>query len=245
MRLANKVAIITGASRGIGAEIARQFAKAGAKVVVNFRGSEDKARQVVQSIQSGGGDAIAVQGDVVSADDISSLVESTVQHFGGLDILVNNAGWARLQRLEDIAPDDLDRQLSINIKGLILGTQAAARVMRRKGRVINISSIAAKGGPGGSVYSATKAAGNALTKSYAAELGPRGITVNAIAPAAVETDLYYDVGLDKNHDNSLAATPLGWIGTVEDVAKAALFFASEDAAWITGEILQVSGGKAM
>jgi len=245
MRLVEKVAIITGASRGIGAEIARQFAKAGANVVVNYCGSEDKARDVVQAIQLRGGEAIAVQGDVASPDDMSNLVETAVQHFGGLDILVNNAGWARLQRLEEIVPDDLDRQLSINIKGLVLGTQAATRVMRENGRVINISSIAAKGGAGGSIYSATKAATNTLTKSYAAELGPRGITVNAIAPAAIETDLYYEVGLDKNHDNSLASTPLGWIGTAEDVAKAALFFASEDAAWITGEILQVSGGKAM
>jgi len=159
--------------------------------------------------------------------------------------LVNNAGWAKLQPLEEIELAAIDAQLATNVTGLILTTQAAAAAMEDGGRVINISSIAAKGGAGGSVYSATKAAANTLTKCFAAELGPRGITVNAVAPAAIETDLYFEVGLNENHENSLASTPLGRIGDVDDVARAALFFASEDAAWITGEILHVSGGKAM
>lgn len=245
MKLAGKVAVITGGSRGIGAAIARCFAAHDAKVVVNYQSNRAAADAVVSDILKHGGDAIAVAADVSLTSDVNSLMAEAQSAFGALDILVNNAGWAKLQRLEQIDGDAIDAQLATNIKGVILTTQAAAAVMRNGGRVINVSSIAAKGGAGGSVYSATKAAANALTKCYAAELGPRQITVNAIAPAAVETDLYFEVGLDQNHEASLAATPLGRIGDVNDVARAALFFASDDAAWITGEILQVSGGKAM
>lgn len=245
MRLKGKTAIVTGASRGIGEAIARRFAKEGANVVVNYRRAKDKADAVVSDILEQGGQALAVQADVCDVGAIQQMVNRTISSFGGLDILVNNAGWAKLQPLEDITPELIDSQLNINIKGIILTTQAVCKHINDKGRIINISSIAAKGGACTSVYSATKAAANALTKSYAAELGPRGITVNALAPAAVETDLYFEVGLDKNHDNSLASTPLGYIGDVHDVANAALFFASDEASWITGEILQVSGGKAM
>lgn len=245
MKLAGKVAVITGASRGVGAAIAKCFAANGASVVVNYRSNQEAANAVVSEISERGGDAIAVAGDVSNTLDMGALVDTALRTFGRMDILVNNAGWAKLQPLDQIEPEAIDAQLATNNAGLILTTQAAARVMQSNGRVINISSIAAKGGAGGSVYSGTKAAVNTLTKCYAAELGPRGITVNAIAPAAIETDLYFEVGLDQNQEKSLAATPLGRIGDVDDVARAALFFASDDAAWITGEILQVSGGKAM
>jgi len=245
MRLTGKVAVITGASRGIGAAIAKQFASEGARIVVNYRSNRIAADEVVQAIRDNGGHAISVRADVSSQSDVIELVEAAVHAFGRIDILVNNAGWAKLQSLEELDVSAIDQQLAINVKGLILATQAVAKKMTDGGRVINISSIAAKGTPGGSVYSATKAAANALTKSHAFELGQRGITVNAVAPAAVETDLYFEVGLDENHESSLAATPLGRIGNVDDVARAALFFASDDAGWITGEILQVSGGKAM
>lgn len=245
MRLKNKTAIITGASRGIGAAIATSFAEEGASVVINYHASADKAEQLATDICTAGGRAIAVQGDVRSQDDMAQLCEACCVNFGQLDIFVNNAGWAKLQTLTDIDIASLDAQLRTNISGTVFGTQAAAALMKDGGRIINITSIAAKGGAGGSVYSATKAAGNSLTKCYAAELGPKGITVNAIAPAAVETDLYYEVGLDKNKDSALAGTPLGRLGTVEDIARAAIFFASDDAAWITGEVLQVSGGRAM
>ena len=245
MKLVGKVAVITGASRGIGAAIAKCFAANGAKVVLNYRSNREAANAVVSEISERRGDAIAVAGDVSNALDMGALMETAQHTFGRVDILVNNAGWAKLQPLDQIEPGAIDTQLATNITGLILTTQAAASVMQSRGRVINISSIAAKGGAGGSVYSATKAAANTLTKCYAEELGPRGITVNAIAPAAIETDLYFEVGLDQNHEKSLAATPLGRIGDVDDIARAALFFASDDAAWITGEILQVSGGKAM
>ena len=245
MRLAGKTAIVTGASRGIGAAIAKRFAAEGAKIIVNYRSNASAAKAVVQAIEADGGHAMALQADIANPKEVNAMVAATMTEFDHLDILVNNAGWAKLQTLDEIEPATIEAQLATNVTGLILATQAASREMNSGGRVINISSIAAKGGAGGSVYSATKAAGNALTKCYAAELGPRGITVNAVAPAAVETDLYYEVGLDENHERSLAATPLGRIGDVDDVAHAALFFASEDAAWITGEVLQVSGGKAM
>ena len=245
MKLENKVAIITGASRGIGAEIAKRFAHEGSSVVVNYRSNKAKALEVVEGINKSNGQAIAVKGDVSSVDDMKNLVRQATQNFGGLDIFVNNAGCADLQRLEEISLSAMSRQIDINIKGVILGTQAAAKAMRDNGRIINISSIAAQGGVGQSIYSATKAAMNSLTKSYALELGPRGITVNAVAPAAVETDLYFEVGLDKYHESSVKNTPLGWIGSVSDVANAVTFFASEDAAWITGEILKVSGGKTL
>ena len=244
-KLTGKVAIITGASRGIGAAIAKGFAANGAKIVVNFRSNQVAAQAVVAAIQAAGGEAIAVAGNVSVGADVDALIAAACRAYGQVDILVNNAGWAKLQPLAEIERTAIDAQLATNVTGLILMTQAAARVMKTGGTIINVSSIAAKGGPGGSVYSATKAAANALTKCYAAELGPKGITVNAIAPAAVETDLYFEVGLDQNHETSLSATPLGWIGSVEDVARAALFFASDDAAWITGEVLHVSGGKAM
>jgi len=245
MQLKNKTAIITGGSRGIGAAIAKCFASEGASVLISYRLDAESAEKTVAEIKLAGGRAAAICSDVTSPGDLRELCEACVVDFGGLNIFVNNAGWAKLQSLDEIEPVALDAQLQTNIAGLIYGTQAAARVMRNNGRIINITSIAAKGGPGGSVYSATKAAGNTLTKCFAAELGPRGITVNAVAPAAVETDLYYEVGLDKNHDAALAATPLGRIGSAKDVAKAVLFFASEDSAWVTGEVLQVSGGRAM
>lgn len=243
MNLTGKVALITGASRGIGAAIARCFAANGAKIIVNYRKNQDAANTVVDDIREAGGQAVAIAGDVSVASDVKALVATAQDTFGPVDILVNNAGWAKLQPLSEIEAATINAQLATNFTGVILMTQAAAAAMEDGGRVINVSSIAARGGAGGSVYSATKAAVNTLTKCYAAELGSRGITVNAIAPAAIETDLYYEVGLDQNHAKSLAATPLGRIGDVDDVARAALFFASDDAAWITGEVLHVSGGR--
>ena len=245
MKLIEKVAIVTGASRGIGAAIAKRFAQEGAYVVINYCNSANKANDVVNEIVEKGGKAISIQADMRTPQGAKQLVKKAIENFGHLDIFVNNAGGAILQPLALITPRDIKMQFDLNVFGLIYGTQVAAEVIADNGRIINITSIAAKGGANMSVYSATKAAGNALTKCYAAELGPRGITVNAIAPAAMETDLYFEVGLDKFEEQSLAATPLGRTGSVEDVAASATFLASEDAAWITGEIIQVSGGKAM
>lgn len=245
MKLKGKVALVTGASRGIGAGIAERLAKDGAKVVVNYQANKEKADAVVSSIEAQGGEARAMKADLSSLEEIEALVEQTVETFEQLDILVNNAGWADFKGLFDITPEHVQRQLDLNVTGLIFVTQYAASHMQEGGRIINISSISAKGGNGGGVYGATKAAVNALTKSFAAELGPKDITVNAIAPGVIETDLYVEAGLDKLKDAIIAATPLGRTGQPSDIAGVAAFLASDDASWMTGEIVQNSGGRLM
>ena len=168
-----------------------------------------------------------------------------VSAFGGVDILVNNAGWATLERLQDITLADTKKQFELNVFGPIFLTQKVSTIMPTGSVIINISSIAAKGGAGGSIYSATKAAMNTLTKCYASELGDKGIRVNAIAPGAVETDLYIEAGLFKREDEIIGQTPLKRLGQPQDIASLALFLASEDSSWITGEVIQISGGRFM
>ncbi len=245
MTLEGKVALVTGAARGIGASIAERFAEEGARVVVNYRSSKEKADALVSRVEEGGGEARALKADVSRLEEVKTLIKQTVETFGRLDMLVNNAGWAEFKPLADITPEHVRKHLDLNVTGLIFATQHAAKHMTAGGRVINISSVAAKGGPGGAVYGATKAAVNALTKTFAKELGPKGVTVNAVAPGAVETDLYVEVGLEGRKDAVIAETPLGRVGQPKDVASAVLFLASEEGSWITGEILQVSGGRAM
>jgi 3-oxoacyl-[acyl-carrier protein] reductase len=225
MKLHNKVAIVTGGSRGIGAAIAREFASQGAKVVVNYLNSQEKADAVVAGIDL--------------------LVKRACEAFGGVDILVNNAGWATLERLQDITFDDTKKQFELNVFGPIFLTQKISAIMASGSVIINISSIAAKGGAGGSIYCATKAALNTLTKCYAAELGEKGIRVNAIAPGAVETDLYIEAGLVKREAEIIGQTPLKRLGQPCDIASLALFLASQDSSWITGEVIQISGGRFM
>lgn len=241
----SKTALVTGASRGIGACIAKRLAKDGYAVIVNYRSNRSKADDVCEAIRGQGGIAIAVQADVSTLAGCRALVAAAMSEYGRLDVLVNNAGWARRAPLSQIDPDTMRQQLAINIEGLILMSQAAAPEMGSGGRIVNITSIAAAGGPEFTVYGATKAAGNAITRSLAHELGPQGITVNAVAPAAVETDLYFEVGLDQFRAMSLENTPLGVEGTSEDIAGAVAFFASPDAGWITGQVLQVCGGKSL
>lgn len=245
MKLKGKVALITGASRGIGAQIAKDFAKQGAKVVVNYHNNQQKADAIVAEIVKQGGLAIAVQADVSQQSGIDTLVKQTCVAFGGVDILVNNAGWATLERLQDITLDDTKKQFELNVFGPIFLTQKVSAIMPQGSVIINVSSIAAKGGAGGSIYCATKAAINTLTKCYAAELGDKGIRVNAIAPGAVETDLYIEAGLVKREAEIIAQTPLKRLGQPHDIASLALFLASEDSSWITGEVIQISGGRFM
>ena len=245
MKLQGKVAIVTGGSRGIGASVAREFAAQGAKVVVNYLNSQQKADDIVADIIKHGGLAISVQADVSQQSDIDTLVEQTCTAFGGVDILVNNAGWATLERLQDITLADTKKQGELNVFGPIFLTQKVSTIMPTGSVIINISSIAAKGGAGGSIYSATKAAMNTLTKCYASELGDKGIRVNAIAPGAVETDLYIEAGLFKREDEIIGQTPLKRLGQPQDIASLALFLASEDSSWITGEVIQISGGRFM
>ncbi|MFT4747428.1 MAG: 3-oxoacyl-[acyl-carrier protein] reductase [Congregibacter sp.] len=245
MKLQNKVAIVTGGSRGIGAAIACEFASQGAKVVVNYLNSQEKADAVVANIIEQGGLALAVQADVSQLSGIDHLVNQACEAFGVVDILVNNAGWATLERLQDITFDDTKKQFELNVFGPIFLTQKISAIMPSGSVIINISSIAAKGGAGGSIYCATKAAINTLTKCYAAELGEKGIRVNAIAPGAVETDLYIEAGLAKREAEIIGQTPLKRLGQPDDIASLALFLASEDSSWITGEVIQISGGRFM
>jgi 3-oxoacyl-[acyl-carrier protein] reductase len=245
VKLKGKIALITGASRGIGAQIAKDFAKQGAKVVVNYHHNREKADAVVAEITQHGELAIAVKADVSQQSGIDYLVKQACAAFGGVDILVNNAGWATLERLQDITLDDTKKQFELNVFGPIFLTQKVSAIMAKGSVIINLSSIAAKGGAGGSIYCATKAAMNTLTKCYAAELGDKGIRVNAIAPGAVETDLYVEAGLVKREAEIIAQTPLKRLGQPQDIASLALFLASDDSSWITGEVIQISGGRFM
>ena len=244
-KLSGKVAIVTGASKGIGASIAKHLAAEGASVVVNYSSSKKEAEKVVADISANGGRAVAVQGDMAKKADIERLFAETRKAFGPLDILVNNAGVYEFLPLENVTEEHFHRQFNLNVLGLILATQEAAKQFDSKGgSVINISSVASTATPPtGSVYSATKAAVDAVTKALAKELGPRKIRVNAINPGMVETEGLHASGIAENLRPQVEAqTPLGRIGQPHDIATAAVFLASSDSAWITGENFVVAGG---
>jgi 3-oxoacyl-[acyl-carrier protein] reductase len=245
-KLANKVAIVTGASKGIGAEIARQLAAEGAAVVVNYASSKQGADRVVADIVRGGGRAVAIQADMTKPDQIERLFAEAQRAFDKLDVLVNNAGIYEFGPLENVTPEHFHKQFDLNVLGLLLATkEAVAHFGREGGSVINISSVAATQAPAlGSVYSATKAAVNAITRSLAQELGPRHIRVNSINPGMVETEGLHAAGISESEfrTQTLANTPLGRIGQPQDIAPAAVFLASSDSAWITGESFYISGG---
>jgi 3-oxoacyl-[acyl-carrier protein] reductase len=244
-KLPGKVAIVTGASKGIGASIAKHLAAEGASVVVNYASSKAGAERVVADITSNGGKAVAVQGDMAKKADIERLFAETRKAFGPLDILVNNAGVYEFLPLENVTEEHFHRQFNLNVLGLLLATQEAAKQFDSKGgSVINISSVASTATPPtGSVYSATKAAVDAVTKTLAKELGPRKIRVNAINPGMVETEGLQASGIaDGFRPEVEAQTPLGRIGQPQDIATAAVFLASSDSAWITGETFVIAGG---
>ena len=245
-RLTGKVAIVTGASKGIGAGIAKEFAAAGAAVVVNYAASRDGADSVVAAIVAGGGKAIAVQGDVSKADDVRRLFAATKEAFGALDVLVNNAGVFRFDALEAVTEDEFHREFNINVLGTLLATQEALKHFKPAGgSVINISSIVSTNPVANSVvYSATKGAVDTITRALAKELGERRIRVNAIAPGGVETEGVHRMGIIGSdfQKNMIAQTPLGRFGQPDDIARVALFLASDDAAWVTGERITASGG---
>jgi 3-oxoacyl-[acyl-carrier protein] reductase len=245
-KLAGKVAVVTGASKGIGAAIAKHLAAEGAAVVVNYASSKAGADKVVAGITGTGGRAIAVQADVAKKADIERLFAETKKAFGALDILVNNAGIYEFVPLEGVTEEHFHRQFNLNVLGLILATQEAVKNFGPNGGgIINISSIASTSAPaGGSVYSATKAAVDAVTKSLAKELGPRKIRVNAINPGMVDTEGVRSAGIAESSFRKQveAQTPLGRIGQPQDIATAAVFLAAADSAWITGENFIVAGG---
>jgi 3-oxoacyl-[acyl-carrier protein] reductase len=246
-RLAGKVAVVTGASKGIGAAIAKLYAAEGAAVIVNYSSSKTAADQVVAEIAAAGGKAVAVQGDVSKQADIAQLFARAVETYGKVDILVNNAGVYEFSPLEEVTEAHFHKQFNLNVLGLILATQEAVKHFGDQGgSVINISSlVSGTYAPAtGAVYSATKAAVDAVTRSLSKELGPRKIRVNAINPGMVETEGLHSVGFAESDFRTYIenTTPLGRIGQVSDIAPAAVFFASDDSAWITGENLYIAGG---
>jgi 3-oxoacyl-[acyl-carrier protein] reductase len=245
-QLAGKVAVVTGASKGIGAGIAKHLADAGAAVVVNYSSSKEGADRVVAEIVGNGGKAVAVQANVAKKTDIDKLLSETQKQFGRLDILVNNAGVYEFSPLEAITEEHFHKQFDLNVLGLILTTQAAVkRFGPDGGSVINISSVASTlTPPNTSVYSATKGAVDAVTKSLAKELGARKIRVNAINPGMVDTEGVRAGGYAEGEfrKQTESQTPLGRIGETKDIAPAVVFLASPESGWITGETLRVSGG---
>jgi 3-oxoacyl-[acyl-carrier protein] reductase len=244
--LEGKVAIVTGASKGIGAAIAKGLSAAGAAVVVNYASSREGADRVVAEITGKGGRAVAVQGDVAKAADVRRLFEETQRAFGTLDVLVNNAGVYQLEPIESVVEDAFHRQFNTNVLGPILAIQEAVKHFGPKGgSVINISSVASTSAPPNSVvYSATKGALDAVTLVLAKELGPRRIRVNTIAPGGVETEGVHAAGLMGSdfEKQVVAGTPLGRFGQPEDIAGVAVFLASDAAGWVTGERISASGG---
>ena len=246
-KLKNKVAVVTGAAKGIGASIAKHFAAEGAKVVVNYASSKESADSVVKEITDNGGTAIAVQADVSKEADVTRLFEETKKAFGPLDILVNNAVFQQFLTIEQVSEETFHQHFNVNVLGPVLTIQAALRLFGSKGgNIINISSGASKMPlPGASLYSATKAALDAITISLSKELGAKNIRINSILPGATETEGATSAGVTAGSEYEkmfIANTPLGRRGQPADIAKAAVFLASDDAAWITGEQISVSGG---
>jgi 3-oxoacyl-[acyl-carrier protein] reductase len=244
-KLTGKVAVVTGASKGIGAGIAEELAREGASVVVNYASSGGQAEAVVKKIKAAGGAAKAVRADVSKPAEAKAVVNAAVAEFGKVDILVNNAGVYEFLPLQSITEKHFDRMFDLNVRGLVFATQAAAQAFGDNGgTVINIGSVASQIGiAGGSVYSATKGAVDVLTLSLAAELGPKNIRVNAVLPGPVETE-----GTKESPEfepivaATLPRTPLGRVGRPGDIATVVSFLASGDAGWITGQIIQAAGG---
>ena len=245
-KLEGKVAVVTGASKGIGASIAKHLAAEGAAVVVNYASSKEGADRVVAEIAGKGGKAIAVQANVAKKAEIERLFAETKKAFGRLDILVNNAGIYEFSPIEGVTEEHFHKQFNLNVLGLILTSQEGVKHFGPGGgSIINISSIASTlAPPNASVYSATKAAVDAVTKSLAKEFGPRNIRVNSINPGMVETEGVHAAGIAESdmRKQTEAQTPLGRIGQPQDIAPAAVFLASSDSAWITGETLYITGG---
>jgi len=245
-KLSGKVAVVTGSSKGIGAAIAKRLATDGAAVVVNYASSREGADRVVAEIAAEGGKAIAVHANIAKKAEIERLFAETKKAFGRLDILVNNAGIYEFSPLESVTEEQFHKQFDVNVLGLLLASQAAVKQFGPAGgSIINISSVLSTLGiPNAAVYSGTKGAVDALTRSLASELGSRGIRVNAINPGMVETEGTHSSGIAGGdmQKQTEAQTPLGRIGQPQDIAGAAVFLASADSSWITGETFVISGG---
>ena len=243
-KLSGKVALVTGASKGIGAAIATHLAAEGASVVVNYSSSKEGAAKIVAEITGKGGKAVAVQGNVSKADDIKHLLAETKKAFGQLDILVNNAGIYEHQSVGQITEESFHRLFNLNVLGLILTTQEALKYFGPDGgSVINISSVVSTlSPPNAAVYNATKSAVDGITRTFAKELGAKKIRVNSVNPGLVETEGLHSTGFIEMKDQVVSQTPLGRIGQPQDIAPAVVFLASSDSSWMTGETFYVTGG---
>jgi 3-oxoacyl-[acyl-carrier protein] reductase len=245
-KLTGKVAVVTGASKGIGAAIAKALAAQGASVVVNYSSSKAGADGVVDAITAAGGKALAVAGDVSKAADAKGIVDTAVETYGRLDILVNNSGVYEFAPIDDITEAHFHKHFDVNVLGLLLTTQAAAKHLGEGASIVNVSSVASRiTPPGSAVYSATKGAVDAITGVLAKELGPRKIRVNSVNPGMVETEGTHSAGIIGSDFETWAVstTPLGRIGQPDDVADVVTFLASDDSRWLTGESLIASGGS--
>ncbi|PZU91498.1 MAG: short-chain dehydrogenase [Pseudanabaena sp.] len=244
MKLEAKVAVVTGASKGIGAEIAKHLAAEGASVIVNYASSQDGADRVVAEIAETGGKAIAVQANVSQQADIIRLFQETIRAYGKLDILVNNAGIYEFLDLAEITSEHFHRQYDLNVLGLILTTQEFVKhISPDGGSIINMSSVVSTLSPAGSaVYNSTKSAVDGLTRSFAKELAPRNIRVNSINPGLIETEGFRASAIAGHGDAVASVTPLGRMGQPQDIAPGVVFLASDDSSWMTGETLYITGG---
>lgn len=244
-KLKGKVAVVTGASKGIGAGIAKALAAEGASVVVNYASSKEGAEKVVKAITAAGGKAVAVGGDVAKAGDAKKIIDAAIQNFGKLDVLVNNSGVYEFQPLENVTEEHYKKIFDVNVLGALLTTKEAAKHLKEGGSIINIgSAVTEVFPPASSVYTATKGALDAITGVLARELGPRKIRVNSLNPGMVETEGTHTAGMiGSDFQKQIEAqAPLGRIGQVGDIASIATFLASDDSSWLTGERLVASGG---
>ncbi|MGZ5889619.1 MAG: glucose 1-dehydrogenase [Hyphomicrobium sp.] len=243
--LKGKVAVVTGASKGIGAGIAKRFGEAGASVVVNYSSSREGADRVVAEITKAGGKAIAVKADVSKAAEVKALFDETKRAYGKLDVLVNNAGVFRFAPLQEVTEEEFHREFNINVLGTLLATKEALNHFNGSGSVINVSSVVSTSPvPNSSIYSSTKGAVDTLTIELSRELAPRKIRVNVIAPGGVETEGTHELGMVGSdfEKQIIAATPLGRLGQPDDIAEVAVFLASDASKWLTGERIAASGG---
>ena len=241
--LSDKIALVTGSSRGIGRAMAIRLSREGASVAVNYVSNTDSAREVVADIEAAGGAAVALQADVAKLEDIQKLFDQCIEHFGRLDILINNAGIRISKNVADIEEAEYDRLFAINVKGTFFACQQAARRLSDGGRIINISSAVTRMMLAGySIYSASKGAVDQITRVLAKELGGRNITVNAVSPGPVDTDLFREGKSEEMIQLMAEMAALGRIGEVQDIADAVAFLASDAARWITGQCIHVNGG---
>ena len=247
MKLIGKVAFVTGGSRGIGREIALELAREGAHVAINYAGNKEKAEAVADEIREIGQEAIVLQGDVSDQESVQAMIKAALTHFNKIDILVNNAGITKDNLLMRMKEEDWDAVMNTNLKGVFLCTKAVVRQMmkQRSGSIINISSIVGvSGNPGQANYVAAKAGVIGFTKTAAKELASRGITVNAVAPGFIATDMT-DILTEDLKADMLKQIPLGYLGKPKDIAKVVVFLASDDASYMTGQTLHVDGGMVM